>query len=178
MEIPFSICNIYLYNVPRENSPVNFSETPRMKKSDFSVIAIIYAIGIGFLIATFQLPEAARTYPLVLISALLLLVTLYAIGSIKKYLQDHVIEDDVKSSFKDFLSNQFFGVIAGIFAYMVGIYFIGFYPSTLIYMIGAMLLLRIPIKFIAATIVIVIAVIYGVFTMFLKVPLPLGIFFE
>ena len=65
-----------------------------MKKSDIPVVCIIYAIGIVFLIMTLQLPEAAQIYPTVLVSALILVNTLYLISAFLRYRQNHHIEDD------------------------------------------------------------------------------------
>jgi len=145
-----------------------------MKKSDIPVVCIIYAIAIAFLIMTLQLPEAAQVYPMVLISALILVNTLYLI---RTFLQDHHIEDDYPIIFKGFLSFQFFGVFISIVAYLVLMYFFGYYVSTVLYLAGSLLFLKVPMKFNLMTVVVMVIMVAVVFSYFLKVPLPEGLIF-
>ena len=148
-----------------------------MKKSDIPVVCIIYAIAIAFLIMTLNLPEAAQVYPMVLITALIFVNTLYLIRTFLKYRQDHRIENDYPIVFNGFLFKQFFGVFLSIIVYLVLMYFCGYYISTVLYLAGSLLFLKVPVRYNLMTIVVMIIMVAVVFSYFLKVPLPTGILF-
>lgn len=148
-----------------------------MKKSDIPVVCIIYAIGIVFLIMTLQLPEAAQIYPTVLVSALILVNTLYLISAFLRYRQNHHIEDDYPIIFKGFLPLQFFGVFVAIALYLVLMYFFGYYISTVLYLGGSLLFLKVPMKYNLMTVIVMAVMVAVVFSYFLKVPLPTGLLF-
>ena len=148
-----------------------------MKKSDIPVVCIIYAIAIAFLIMTLNLPEAAQVYPMVLISALILVNTLYLIRTFLHYRQNHHIENDYPIVFSGFLPLQFFGVFVSIGLYLVLMYFCGYYLATVLYLIGSLLFLKVPMKYNLMTVVVMIVMVAVVFSYFLKVPLPAGLLF-
>lgn len=148
-----------------------------MKKSDIPVVCIIYAIAIAFLIMTLKLPEAAQVYPMVLISALILVNTLYLIRTFLHYRQNHHIENDYPIVFSGFLPLQFFGVFISIGLYLVLMYFCGYYLATVLYLIGSLLFLKVPMKYNLMTVVVMIVMVAVVFSYFLKVPLPAGLLF-
>ena len=148
-----------------------------MKKSDIPVVCIIYAIAIAFLIMTLNLPEAAQVYPMVLITALIFVNTLYLIKTFLKYRQDHRIENDYPIVFNGFLLKQFFGVFLSIIVYLVLMYFCGYYIATVLYLAGSLLFLKVPVRYNLMTIVVMIIMVAVVFSYFLKVPLPTGILF-
>lgn len=148
-----------------------------MKKSDIPVVCIIYAIAIAFLIMTLKLPEAAQVYPMVLISALILVNTLYLIHTFLHYRQNHHIENDYPIVFSGFLPLQFFGVFISIGLYLVLMYFCGYYLATVLYLIGSLLFLKVPMKYNLMTVVVMIVMVAVVFSYFLKVPLPAGLLF-
>lgn len=148
-----------------------------MKKSDIPVVCIIYAIAIAFLIMTLQLPEAAQVYPLVLISALISVNTLYIIRTYLLFRKNHHIENDYPIVFKGFLPLQFFGVFIAIGVYLVLMYFCGYYISTVLYLAGSLLFLKVPMKYNLMTVVVMIVMVAVVFSYFLKVPLPTGLLF-
>ncbi len=149
-----------------------------MKKSDIPVVCIIYAIAIVFLIMTLNLPEAAQVYPMVLISALIFVNTLYLIRTFLKYRQDHRIENDYPIVFNGFLPKQFFGVFVAIAGYLILMHFCGYYLATVVYLAGSLLFLKVPMRYNLMTVVIMVVMVAVVFSYFLKVPLPAGIFFE
>ena len=136
-----------------------------MKKSDIPVVCIIYAIAIVFLIMTLNLPEAAQVYP-------------YLIRTFLKYRQDHKIENDYPIVFNGFLPKQFFGVFLSVAAYLVLMHFCGYYVATVIYLAGSLLFLKVPMRYNLMTVGVMVVMVAGVFSYFLKVPLPAGIFFE
>ncbi|MBO7173442.1 MAG: tripartite tricarboxylate transporter TctB family protein [Burkholderiaceae bacterium] len=148
-----------------------------MKKSDFPVIAIIYAIGFWFLSMTMELPEEAQTYPLVLISALLAVNTIYMVRQYLNWRQTRQIENDVAKSFGQFIPMQFFGMVAWCVGYLVLMDFTGYYLTTFVFLVGSMLFLKVPKLHIAITVAALALMTYVVFTWFLKVPLPVGTLF-
>ena len=148
-----------------------------MKKSDFPVISIIYAIGFWFLSMTMELPEEAQTYPLVLISALLAVNTIYMVRQYLNWRQTRQIENDVAKSFGQFIPMQFFGMVAWCVGYLVLMDFTGYYLTTFVFLVGSMLFLKVPKLHIAITVAALALMTYVVFTWFLKVPLPVGTLF-
>lgn len=148
-----------------------------MKKSDFAVIAIIYGIGLWFLQMTLELPEEAQTYPLVLITALLSVNTLYMGRQIFNWRKTRLIENDIASTFKNFVPVQFFGVVVWCAGYLFLVDLTGYYLTTLIYLVGSMLFLKVPKLHIAITVAAMALMTFLVFTWFLKVPLPVGTIF-
>ena len=148
-----------------------------MKRSDFPVVAIIYGITLAFLIATLQLPEAAQTYPLVLISALIFLNTLYLIRSFLNFRKTQRIENDMPVIFHGFLFKQFAGVFLWCVGYLVMMYFLGYYLSTILFLVGSLLFMRVNFIQIALTTVVMCVMVWAVFSQFLHVPLPVGAMF-
>lgn len=148
-----------------------------MKKSDFGVVSVIYAIGLGFLFMTLDLPDAAQTYPLVLISALLSVNTFYLINSFLSYRSTQQVENDVEHAFKDLIPKQFLGVFACIIGYLALMYVAGYYLSTAVFMISTMLFLRVKPLHILISVIVIAAMVAAVFSTFLHVPLPTGILF-
>lgn len=168
---------IFLRRMAFVGIPLFNSSRTIIKKSDIPVVCIIYAIAIAFLIMTLQLPEAAQVYPMVLISALILVNTLYLIRTFLHYRQNHHIENDYPIVFNGFLPVQFFGVFAAVALYLVLMYFFGYYISTVLYLAGSLLFLKVPMKYNLMTVVVMVVMVAVVFSYFLKVPLPTGLIF-
>lgn len=148
-----------------------------MKKSDIPVVCVIYAIAIAFLIMTLQLPEAAQVYPMVLITALIFVNTLYLIRTFLLFRQNHHVENDYLIVFHGFLPLQFFGVFLAIGLYLALMYFCGYYISTILYLLGSLVFLKVPMKYNLMTVVAMVVMVAVVFSYFLKVPLPTGLLF-
>ena len=149
-----------------------------MKRSDISVVAVIYAICLFFFILTLDLPEEAQTYPLCLIAGLFFLNTVYIGRALLVYRRERAMEDDIAQAFGSFQARQFFGSVALGVLYMVLLWLVGFYVSTILYLTAAMLFLRVPRLHIVITAGVMLGIIYAVFTLFLKVPLPVGLLFK
>jgi len=149
-----------------------------MKRSDISVVTVIYAVCLLFFVMTIRLPEAAQTYPLCLIAGLFFLNTLYIGKAVLIYHKEKTMEDDIGQAFGAFQPRQFFGSAALGILYMFLLWLAGFYISTILYMVAAMLYLRVPKLHIAITSCVMLGIIYAVFTLFLKVPLPVGLLFK
>lgn len=147
-----------------------------MKKTDIGVVAFIYAVCLLFLVMTLRLPAAAQTYPLFIIILLFALTTLYAVQmalAAKKSGVTSGLED-----FEGFLPKQFFPVLGMVVVYLVIMYFAGFYIATLLFMAGCLLFLKVPKWQILLSTVVILALVYCAFTLFLKVKLPMGLLFK
>lgn len=149
-----------------------------MKKSDTAVTLVVYAITTLFLVMTLKLPPEAQTYPLALLTALYVLNTLFILSAYLKWRVERKMHDDLAEHFKGFLPKQFIGVIIGIIVYVVLLVTAGYYIATIAYLAGALLFLKVKKQWIVLVIAVLLAVIYPVFTLFLKVPLPKGMLFS
>lgn len=151
-----------------------------MTRSDIGTIIIIYATSFLFFYMTQEIEPAARIYPLCLIAGLAILNTCYLGRCLLRLIRDKGagIINDLPEIFKGFLAPQFIFVVAACIAYMGLLYYLGFYLAGCIFMVGVLLYLKIrPIPLIISTLFLGL-LIYCVFTLFLKVPLPAGILFS
>lgn len=150
-----------------------------MKESDLCVIAVVYGVATWFLVMTLQLPPAAQSYPLILLTALYLCNTLFLGKQLYSFYRHRVVLNDFRKLFAGFLPGQFFGVLAaGCIIYMALVNYLGYYISSVLYLLLAQFFLKVkPIPAIISCACIMI-VTYLVFSMFLHVPLPLGVWFE
>ncbi|MCR5562599.1 MAG: tripartite tricarboxylate transporter TctB family protein [Desulfovibrio sp.] len=144
-----------------------------MKYSDIGVIAIMYAVCAFFFSMAVKLPEEAQIYPLCLLAGLGGLNTLYLLRCLARLRRDGFV-NDVPQIFNGFLRGQFFLVVLCCIAYMALMDAVGFYAASLAYLTGVMLLLRVPRLHLFCTVGVLALLIYAVFTLFLKVPLPAG----
>ncbi len=150
-----------------------------MKRSDLCVVGVIYAVSLAFFIMNVQLPEEAQTYPMGLIIALAGLNTLYLLQCLMKAWKAGTlsIANDIPEIFKGFQPKQFFFVTGGCALFLVLMYTVGYYIAGAIYLVGTLLFFKVDMRWIAITLVTLVALIYAVFTLFLKVPLPTGMLF-
>lgn len=165
-----------------------------MTRSDIGIVAIIYATCLLFLTMTLKLKAAAQVYPLCLIGGLALLNTLYLATRLWRLFGDRAAQDapggehaaasarralvnDLPEIFANFLPGQFIFIVIASVAYLALMHFVGFYLAGLVYMLAVMWRLRVPPLHMGITLAVLGALIYAVFTLFLKVPLPRGILF-
>lgn len=148
-----------------------------MKKTDLGVVGFMYAVCIMFLTMTLNLKKEAQTYPLFIIVLLFLLTTAYLIQMLISAKKKGVTSG-IKEIFADFLPKQFFPILAMIIGYLVAMYLVGFYISTVLLMIGCLVFLKVPKWQIVITTLVIIGLVYGAFTMFLGVKLPVGLLFK
>ncbi len=151
-----------------------------MTRSDICIIAIIYITCLIFTYMTLQFKPAAQIYPLCLIGGLAVLNTLYLGRCLIRMFKEKghaAVKNDVSDAFKGFMGGQFFFVVGACIVYMILIHYIGFYPSGLIYLIAVMWWLDVKPLPMFLTIVLLGCLVYAVFTLFLKVPLPVGTIF-
>lgn len=152
-----------------------------MKNSDLIIILLIYGVCGLFLGMALELNRAARIYPLALIAVLGMLNSLYlarcllaAVTGGRKF---H-LANDLPAIFGGFLARQFFFVIFACLAYMLIMPYAGFYLSGLLYLLGVLAFFHVRPLYMALATGVMGALIYGVFDIFLKVPLPVGIIFS
>lgn len=150
-----------------------------MKKSDIGVVAMIYAICVFFFVMTINLKADAQTYPMSLICGLFVLNTLYLMRSIWLLRKEGGrVRNDLAEVFAGFQSRQFTVLALGCIGYMVLMYVAGFYIASVTYLVGTLLFLRVPLRHLILTVGVMALMIYVVFTLFLKVPLPVGLLFK
>lgn len=153
-----------------------------MTSSDIGVIAIMYAVCLLFFYMTLQLQAAAQIYPMCLIAGLALLNTLYLVRCLLRLARARAagsgsIVNDFKEIFSGFQSRQFIFVVTACIGYMFLLHWMGFYLAGAIYLIGVMIYLQVKPLHIIITAAFLGCLIYAVFSLFLKVPLPKGVLF-
>lgn len=145
-----------------------------MKKSEFSVVLFMLAFCGFFYYQTVQLPAEAQSYPKFVIG---LLAVLSVLQLVKMLVGCHgklaIINDDAEV-WKGFLPKQFFTFLCACILFFIFMYFIGFYPASLLFLIGMLKYFHIHNKIIILTLIVMLVMIYVVFTTFLNVPLPEG----
>ena len=145
----------------------------KMKKTDIGVVLFMYIVCGFFYYHMTKLKSSSQTYPRFTIILLFGLTTLYLIQMIvaaKKY----GVESGVHEVFKDFQAAQFFVCLGATILYLVGIYFLGFYIPTVIFMAVVLLYLKVPPLYAAIAIAVIVALTYFAFQRFLGVKLPVG----
>lgn len=147
-----------------------------MKKTDIGVCLAMYAVCAFFLYMTLQLPKAAQIYPLCVIALLAGLTTLHVFNMIRAAIS-YGVESGLED-FKNFVPSQFFVLFAMILIYLAVMPYAGFYIASILFMGASLIFLRVKIWQIVLSEIVIIALVYCAFTLFLEVRLPAGIFFE
>jgi len=151
-----------------------------MKRSDICVVGAIYLIALAFFVMTLELPEEAQTYPLGLIVGMTLINTLFLGQQLAKAWASGSLttKNDFPEIFSGMIWRQFAFVVAGCLLFLVLMYTVGYYAASAIYLVGSLLFFKVPARWILITLVVLVALVYAVFTLFLKVPLPAGVLFS
>lgn len=116
------------------------------------------------------LPEKAARYPMFV---LFLLVALTLVLAVKSFIFEKTAED--AKPFADFKCKQFLFVVLLSAIYIFAIEWLGFFSATFIYLLATMFGLKTSIKWGIVGSLVFCIVIYLVFVVFLKVPVPQGI---
>ncbi|MEG1632868.1 MAG: tripartite tricarboxylate transporter TctB family protein [Oscillospiraceae bacterium] len=148
-----------------------------MKKTDLGVVGFMYSICVLFFVMTQQIKFEARAYPTFVIILLFSLTTIFVVQLVFEAKRSGVTSG-VTEVFEGFLPKQFFIVFVMIIGYLIGMYFIGFYISTLAFIVLCLLFLKVPKWQIILSALFIIALVYGAFTLFLGVKLPIGLLFK
>lgn len=141
-----------------------------MKKTDLGVVGIIYAICIGFLYMILQLPRSTQIYPLFITGIIFVLTSLYLSKMIIGYKNVGIISSS--EDFESFIPKQFFAIISFIVLYLIMLNFLGFYISTILFMLATLFYLKVPYLHSFITVIIVCMIVYLAFSRFLGVKLP------
>ena len=88
------------------------------------------------------------------------------------------VTSGIPEIFEGFQPKQFFIVLGMLIAYLICMYFVGFYLATIVLMAASLLYLRVPKWQILISTIVIIGLVYGAFTMFLGVKLPVGLLFK
>ena len=146
-----------------------------MKYTDVGIVAVFYVICALFYTNTKKLPAESQTYPKFIVIILFALTTMYLIQMIMNAVKYGT--ESGKSSFKDFQPKQFFVCLILAALYIAAVLLVGFYVSTAVFLVVTLLFLKVKPLHIAITTVALLALIYGAFTLFLRVQLPSNLLF-
>ena len=146
----------------------------KMKKTDIGVVAFMYAVCAFFYVYSFDLHEDSLTYPRFTIILFFGLTTLYLIQMIiaaRKF----GVESGVDTVFAGFKAAQFVVAVILTIVYFFLMKYLGFFSATVIYMVAALVYLRVPPLHTVIAVVGVNLMIYVAFVEFLGVRLPKGL---
>ena len=146
-----------------------------MKFTDVGVVAVFYVICGLFFAETQKLPAESQTYPKFIVIILFGLTTLYLIQMIMNAVKYGT--ESGKSQFQGFQAKQFFVCLALTVLYIIAVLTIGFFVSTAVFLVVSLLFLKVKPLYIAITTVALLLLIYGAFTLFLRVQLPNNLLF-
>ena len=158
-----------------------------MKKSELSVVIFMLGFCAFFFYETLQLPPAAQSYPKFVIGLLAVLTLMQLVKMACSCHGHFTVINDLPEVWTHFLPRQFFTFLAasilrrrplvrlGSFVLMV---LIGFYPAAILYLVFMMHFFHIEKKYMAITVVVLMVLIYIVFSEFLAVPLPAGLLLD
>ena len=149
----------------------------KMQKTDIGVVLFMYAVCAYWFSETVKLKADSQTYPRFTIALLFGLTTLYLVQMLVRAKKNGV-ESGVDKVFDGFQAVQFLGCFVAVLVYFALMYTLGFYISTVIFMVAVMLFLRVPILHTAIAVVAINVLIYLAFSKFLGVTLPVGILFK
>lgn len=142
-----------------------------MKKRDFLIAVVLIIFSAAAIIAAQEYPQESRVMPNVY-SALLIILSMFLI---KRSLKNNETE---KETGEHAPYRKFFMVTASILLYIILVRFLGFYSSTLIFMLSFMFMVKA-----AKTITVIIislsttGLIYTFFDLMLHIPIPRGLLF-
>lgn len=147
-----------------------------MKKTDIGVVAFMYAVCAFFYVYSYDLSASSKTYPRFTIALLFLLTTLYLVQMILAA-RKFGVESGLSEIFGGFKAVQFFVSLALVIIYYFMMRYLGFFSATVIFMLCALLYLKVPVLHTAIAVVAMNLLIYLAFVKFLGVRLPSGLLF-
>jgi hypothetical protein len=146
-----------------------------MKYTDIGIVAVFYVICALFFAETQKLPTESQMYPKVIVIILFGLTTLYLIQMIMNAVKYGT--ESGKEDFKGFQAKQFFVCLVLSLLYILAVINIGFYVSTAVFLVASLYFLKVKPLYIAIATVALLLLIYGAFTLFLRVQLPSNLLF-
>ena len=148
----------------------------KMKKTDIGVVAFMYAVCAFFYVYSNKLSSGSRTYPLFTIALLFFLTTFYLVQMILAA-RKFGVESGVDTVFGGFKPAQFFVTLALTVVYFFMMKYLGFFTASIVFMLAALLYLRVPVLATAIAVAAMNLLIYVAFVKFLGVKLPRGLLF-
>ena len=148
----------------------------KMKKTDIGVVVFMYAICAIFYMHMLQLAENSQTYPRFTITLLFGLTTLYLLTMISNA-RKFGVESGVDTVFKGFMPVQFFVCLALVIVYLLMMKYLGFFVATIVFMVAALVFLRVPKVHTVIAVIVINLLVYLAFVKFLGVKLPAGLLF-
>lgn len=148
----------------------------KIKKTDIGVVAFMYVICAFFYTHMLQLEANSQTYPRFTITLLFGLTTLYLLTMIVNA-RKYGVESGVDKVFDGFQVVQFFVCLALVIVYLIMMNYLGFFIATIVFMITALLFLRVPVVHTAIAVAAINLLVYLAFVKFLGVKLPAGLLF-
>jgi putative tricarboxylic transport membrane protein len=144
-----------------------------LKKADFGVSFLMFFVGIAALARALSYPAQTKMMPIIYSVALIILSFLLGLRTIRK---ENSSEENVVRT-EEPLSRVFL-VGSIIFAYIASIQILGFFSSTILFLLSFMFLMR-AASWVVTTLVSLVTttVIYLFFETLLNIPIPKGIFF-
>ncbi|MDO4690199.1 MAG: tripartite tricarboxylate transporter TctB family protein [Fusobacterium sp.] len=142
-----------------------------MKKYDKILTIALLILEVFYFILIKQLPEKAARYPYFVLGLLVFLTIILAINAFVIKAKDDEEESD---KFKDVKIGQFLFIIFASAAYIALIEIVGFFTTTVVYLLIVMLGLKNSVKWSVITSILFPIFIYFVFVSFLRVPVPKG----
>lgn len=142
-----------------------------MKKYDKILTIALLILEVFYFILIKQLPEKAARYPYFVLGLLVFLTIILAINAFVIKSKDDEEESD---KFKDVKIGQFLFIIFASAAYIALIEIVGFFTTTVVYLLIVMLGLKNSVKWSVITSILFPIFIYFVFVSFLRVPVPKG----
>ena len=146
-----------------------------MRKTDIGVVAFMYLVCAYFYSQTVTFKADSQTYPKFTIVLLFGLTTLYLIQMIMNAVKNGT--ESGKEDFKGFQAKQFFVCLVLSLLYILAVINIGFYVSTAVFLVASLYFLKVKPLYIAIATVALLLLIYGAFTLFLRVQLPSNLLF-
>ncbi len=136
----------------------------------------MYAVCAFFYVYSSSLSSGSRTYPMFTIGLLFFLTTFYLIQMILNA-RKFGVESGVSEVFNGFKPVQFFVTLALVLVYFFMMKYLGFFCATIVFMVAALVFLKVPVKISVITVVAMNLLIYLAFVKFLGVKLPAGLLF-
>jgi len=145
-----------------------------MKKSDIYICGFMYLFSAFFLYLTQEFPLGARHYPHFVIGLLVLLTTIRVGHMFRDYRREHKVINDLPEIFDGFLPKQFWVMFGAFILFFVLMYFVGFYPAALVYLLLCLFYFKIRPLYIFLVLAGMLILVFATFDTFLNVPLPMG----
>ena len=146
----------------------------KLKQTDIVVVVVMYAVCAFFGYMNLSIKAAAQTYPWFVIGLLFVLTTIYLVKIIMDGVKNGK-EGGWSEAFEGFLVKQFVPILLMIIGYVIVMKYFGFYIATLLFVVAALAFLKVPKWQTVLVVVVLLALAYGAFTLFLGVKLPQGI---